>query len=174
MTESFSGGGSAASLLMRAADAVASAVVGVARQLLTDLERGHRIDAAVLRRTMEAAFGASDAAGAWDWKAADLHHRHRHRKRPRSSHLRHMKPGLRGRYPVQSPKSRVDINSIGKVMRIPCSTAVLRAASLAPGRKADTCGEPISTARANAVLNAEPSASGRATASGPMWPPALT
>jgi hypothetical protein len=99
MTESFSGGGSAASLLMRAADAVASAVVGVARQLLTDLERGHRIDAAVLRRAMEAAFGASDAAGAWDWKAADLHHRHRHRKRPRSSHLRHMKPGLRGRYP---------------------------------------------------------------------------
>src|SRR5438093_1248953 len=37
---------------------------------------------------------------------------------------------------------------IGKVMRIPCSTAVLRAASLAPGRKADTRGQPISTARA--------------------------
>ena len=91
----------------------------------------------------------------------------------RSSHLRHMKPGLRGRYPVQSAKSRVDINSIGKVMRMPCSTAVLRAASLAPGRKADTCGEPISTARASAVLNAEPSMSGRATASGPMWPPVL-
>jgi len=82
-----------------------------------------------------------------------------------------MKPGLRGRYPVQSPKSRVDINSIGKVMRIPCSTANFRAASLAPGRKAVTRGEPISTARASAFVNAEPSASGRATASGPMWPP---
>src|SRR3954447_20363909 len=88
--------------------------------------------------------------------------------------LPHMKPGLRGRYPVQSPKSRVDINSIGKVMRIPCSTAILRAASLAPGRKAVTRGEPISTATASAVVNAEPSASGRATASGPMWPPVLT
>jgi hypothetical protein len=49
-----------------------------------------------------------------------------------------MKPGLRGRYPVQSPKSRVDINNIGNVMRIPCSTAVLRAVSLVPGRNADT------------------------------------
>jgi hypothetical protein len=72
-----------------------------------------------------------------------------------------MKPGLRGRYTVQSPKSRVDINSIGKLMRIPCSTAVVRAASLVPGRKADTCREPVSTARANAVLNAGPSASAR-------------
>jgi hypothetical protein len=46
----------------------------------------------------------------------------------RKQSLRHMKPGLRGRYPVQSLKSRVDINSIGKVMRIPCSSAILRAA----------------------------------------------
>ena len=85
-----------------------------------------------------------------------------------------MKPGLRGRYPLQSPNSRDDINSIGKVMRIPCSTAVVRATSLAPGRKADTCGEPTSSARASAVANAPPRASGRATASGPMWPPVLT
>ena len=70
MTESLAGGPAAASLSMRAAKALASAVVGAARQLLTDLERGRRIDAAVLRGAMEAAFGASDAAAAWDWKVA--------------------------------------------------------------------------------------------------------
>ncbi|MET4245534.1 putative RNA methylase [Bradyrhizobium sp. RT10b] len=37
---------------------------------MTDLERGRRIDAAVLRSAMEAAFGASDADGAWNWKTA--------------------------------------------------------------------------------------------------------
>ena len=55
---------------MRATAVVASAVVRAARQLLTDLERGRRIDAAVLRSAMEAAFGASDATGAWNWKTA--------------------------------------------------------------------------------------------------------
>jgi ParB-like chromosome segregation protein Spo0J len=38
--------------------------------ILPNLERGHRIDAVVLRGAMEAAFGASDATGAWDWKTA--------------------------------------------------------------------------------------------------------
>ncbi len=70
MTESFVGGATAAPLSMRATAAVASAVVRAARQLLTDLERGRRIDAAALRTAMEAAFGASDATGAWDWKTA--------------------------------------------------------------------------------------------------------
>jgi len=37
---------------------------------MIDLERGRRIDAAVLRRAMEAAFGASDATGIWNWKTA--------------------------------------------------------------------------------------------------------
>ena len=55
---------------MRAAAAVASAIVSAARQLLTDLEQGRRIDAAVLRNAMQAAFGTSDATGVWDWKAA--------------------------------------------------------------------------------------------------------
>ncbi len=55
---------------MRAAATLTSAVVKAARQLLTDLERGRRIDAAVLRDAMEAAFGASDATGAWNWKIA--------------------------------------------------------------------------------------------------------
>jgi predicted RNA methylase len=70
MTESLAGGAAAAPLSMRATAVVASAVVRAARQLLTDLERSRRIDAAVLRGAMEAAFGASDATGAWNWKTA--------------------------------------------------------------------------------------------------------
>src|SRR3979409_1115011 len=66
----------------------------------------------------------------------------------------YMNPGLRGKYPVQSPKPRVDINNIGNVMRIPCSIAVLRAVSLVPGRNAETCVAPLSAARVSAVLNA--------------------
>ena len=70
MTESLIGGAAAAPLSMRATAVVASSVVRAARQLLTDLERSHRIDAAALRGAMEAAFGASDATGAWNWKTA--------------------------------------------------------------------------------------------------------
>ena len=70
MTESLVGGAAAAPLSMRATAVVASAVIRAARQLLTDLERGRCIDAAVLRGAMEAAFGASDATGAWNWKTA--------------------------------------------------------------------------------------------------------
>ena len=70
MTESLVGAASAAPLSMRATAVAASAVVRAARQLLSDLERGRRIDAALLRSAMEAAFGASDTAGAWNWKTA--------------------------------------------------------------------------------------------------------
>lgn len=70
MTESLAGGAAAAPLSMRAAATITSAAVRAARQLLTNLERGQRIDAALLRGAMEAAFGASDAAGAWNWKTA--------------------------------------------------------------------------------------------------------
>lgn len=70
MTESLAGGAAAAPLSMRAAATITSAAVRAARQLLTNLERGQRIDAAVLRGAMEAAFGASDAAGSWNWKTA--------------------------------------------------------------------------------------------------------
>ncbi|MET4386702.1 putative RNA methylase [Bradyrhizobium sp. F1.4.3] len=70
MTESLAGGAAAAPLSMRAAATLTSAAVKAARQLVTDLERGRRIDAAVLRGAMEAGFGASDAAGAWNWKTA--------------------------------------------------------------------------------------------------------
>ena len=47
-----------------------SAILAAAQSLLPHLERGERIDAALLRRAMEGAFGASDASGLWDWKAA--------------------------------------------------------------------------------------------------------
>jgi hypothetical protein len=70
MTESLLGGASAAPLSMRATAVAASAVVRAARQLFTDLERSRRIDATSLRNAMEAAFGASDASGAWNWKTA--------------------------------------------------------------------------------------------------------
>ncbi|ANW00818.1 strawberry notch-like NTP hydrolase domain-containing protein [Bradyrhizobium icense] len=69
MTESLAGG-AVAPLSIRATAVVASSVVRAARQLLTDLERSRRIDAAVLRSAMEATFGASDATGAWNWKTA--------------------------------------------------------------------------------------------------------
>ncbi|HEY7006447.1 MAG TPA: hypothetical protein VH392_08185, partial [Sphingomicrobium sp.] len=68
MTESLVGGASAAPLSMRATAVVASAIVSAARQ--TDLEQGRRIDAAVLRNAMQAAFGTSDATGVWGWKTA--------------------------------------------------------------------------------------------------------
>ncbi|MBV8190079.1 MAG: strawberry notch family protein, partial [Alphaproteobacteria bacterium] len=48
----------------------AQCIAEAARSLLPDLERGKRIDAGTLRVAMEAAFGASDVSGAWDWKSA--------------------------------------------------------------------------------------------------------
>jgi predicted RNA methylase len=69
MTESLIDG-AAVPLPIRATAVVASAVVKAARQLLTDIERGRRVDAAVLRNAMEAAFAASDSTGAWNWKTA--------------------------------------------------------------------------------------------------------
>jgi hypothetical protein len=47
-----------------------AAIFQAARLLLPHLERGQRIDAPILRAAMEAAFGASDTTGAWDWKSA--------------------------------------------------------------------------------------------------------
>ena len=44
--------------------APSAAILAAATVLLTHLERGNQIDAAILRRAMETAFGASDAAGA--------------------------------------------------------------------------------------------------------------
>jgi hypothetical protein len=46
----------------------AKAIHAAAGLLLPHLERGARIDAAILRRAMETAFGGSDATGLWSWK----------------------------------------------------------------------------------------------------------
>ena len=56
--------------LAQAPVASASAILVAAGLLLPSLERGQRIDSAALRMAMEAAFGASDASGLWDWKAS--------------------------------------------------------------------------------------------------------
>ena len=47
-----------------------SGILAAANLLLPHLERGERIHATILRSAMEDAFGASDATGLWDWKAA--------------------------------------------------------------------------------------------------------
>ena len=48
----------------------ASLLAEAARLLLPHLEQGRRVDVTILRAAMEAAFGASDTAGVWDWKMA--------------------------------------------------------------------------------------------------------
>jgi predicted RNA methylase len=48
----------------------AGAIVAAAGLLLKELARGVAIDARALRAAMIESFGASDAEGAWDWKAA--------------------------------------------------------------------------------------------------------
>lgn len=48
----------------------AAAIHAAALLLLPHLEHGRRIDAAMLRVAMEAAFGMSDASGVWNWKSA--------------------------------------------------------------------------------------------------------
>lgn len=50
--------------------APAVGILAAAQHLLPHLEQGRSVDAATLRAGMESAFGASDAAGAWDWKSA--------------------------------------------------------------------------------------------------------
>ena len=57
-----------ASLPLASDTDTAASVFAAADLLLPHLERGQRVDAATLRAAMETAFGASDAAGAWDWK----------------------------------------------------------------------------------------------------------
>ncbi|NTA50661.1 DEAD/DEAH box helicase family protein [Agrobacterium tumefaciens] len=47
----------------------APAILAAASHLLGHLERGERVDAAMLRLAMETAFGGSDTIGAWDWKS---------------------------------------------------------------------------------------------------------
>ena len=60
----------ARSSVLAASTNPAAHIVAAARLILPHLERGCRIDAAILRIAMESAFGGSDADGAWDWKTA--------------------------------------------------------------------------------------------------------
>ena len=48
----------------------ATSLIRAATALTENLAKGQPLDARALRAAMEAAFGASDAAGAWDWKLA--------------------------------------------------------------------------------------------------------
>ncbi len=54
----------------RAAPDGVAAILAAAHFLLPRLERGEKIDAAILRGAMERAFGVSDGSGEWNWKAA--------------------------------------------------------------------------------------------------------
>ena len=57
-------------MVFPAVDPAAPAILAAANLLLPHLERGQRVDTAILRGAMETAFGSSDASGAWDWKTA--------------------------------------------------------------------------------------------------------
>ncbi|MDP3674307.1 MAG: strawberry notch family protein [Novosphingobium sp.] len=63
-------GASARALVPATSSSTASAIIAAATSLLPLVERGQRLGSRDLRAVMEAAFGASDADGAWDWKAA--------------------------------------------------------------------------------------------------------
>ncbi|BCH27836.1 strawberry notch-like NTP hydrolase domain-containing protein [Mesorhizobium sp. L-8-3] len=70
MTPIFASAALPAAAPLPLAGPAAAAVFAAAGLLLPNLERGERIDAPALRSAMESAFGASDAAGAWNWKTA--------------------------------------------------------------------------------------------------------
>lgn len=55
---------------VRASADIADRLLAAAQFILPHLEAGRAVDARALRDAMETAFGASDAAGAWDWKSA--------------------------------------------------------------------------------------------------------
>jgi hypothetical protein len=70
MTNSPLAGASARPLAAASPHQTAASIVAAAHDLLGHFAAGRRIDAPALRTAMQSAFGASDASGAWDWKAA--------------------------------------------------------------------------------------------------------
>ena len=70
MTSATASASAAAPLPLGPSPEPSAAIFSAAGLLLPRLEHGERVDAATLRAAMETAFGASDAAGAWDWKTA--------------------------------------------------------------------------------------------------------
>lgn len=63
-------GASARPLASACPKQTAANIITAAQDLLGHLAAGRRIDAPAIRTAMQSAFGASDAAGAWDWKMA--------------------------------------------------------------------------------------------------------
>ncbi|MFP5396484.1 MAG: strawberry notch-like NTP hydrolase domain-containing protein [Alphaproteobacteria bacterium] len=70
MTNSLAAGAFARPLSAQCPDQTATSIILAAQDLLGHFAAGRRIDTATVRTAMQSAFGASDAAGAWDWKAA--------------------------------------------------------------------------------------------------------
>lgn len=70
MTNSPLAGAAARPLTVACPKQIAANIIAAAHDLLGHFVAGRRIDAPALRTTMHSAFGASDASGAWDWKAA--------------------------------------------------------------------------------------------------------
>ena len=63
-------GASARPLASACPKQTAANIITAAQDLLGHLAVSRRIDAPAIRTAMQSAFGASDAAGAWDWKSA--------------------------------------------------------------------------------------------------------
>ena len=70
MTNSPLAGASARPLASECPAQTAACIIAAAHDLLGHFAAGRRIDAPAIRTAMHSAFGASDASGAWDWKAA--------------------------------------------------------------------------------------------------------
>jgi predicted RNA methylase len=70
MTDSPLAGASARPLTAPRPQQTAASIITAAHDLVGHLAAGRRIDASAIRTAMQSAFGASDATGVWDWKAA--------------------------------------------------------------------------------------------------------
>ena len=70
MTNSPLAGASARPLASACPQQTAASIIAAAQDLHGHLAVGRRIDAPAVRTAMQSAFSASDASGAWDWKAA--------------------------------------------------------------------------------------------------------
>ena len=70
MTNSPLAGAAVRPLAAACPEQITSNIIAAAHDLLGHLVAGRRIDSAAIRTAMHSAFGASDASGAWDWKAA--------------------------------------------------------------------------------------------------------
>lgn len=70
MTNSPLAGASVRPLASACPEQAAASIIAAAHDLLGHFAAGRRIDAPALRTAMQSAIGASDASGAWDWKAA--------------------------------------------------------------------------------------------------------